>query len=355
MKFSLAVNMERMSPDLDMRDVARHTLEMVQLAERGGFEIAWAAEHHAIEMTIAPNPFHMLTWWGQNTSSIRLGAACIVAAYWHPIRAAGEAALCDLLTNGRLEFGIGCGAYQREFDRMANGLRAQDSVPHMIEMLPLIKSLWQGDAQHSGKNWTFPVATACPKPLQKPYPPIWAAVRNPISFDWAVANELNVLTWALTRDFSEVETYMQRFEDSLAKAPNVKRPRFATMRHTGVCEKASDFDTYISYFKKAAGQFENLFRGEGKVENGFPDQINLADLEHRAEYDSAMLHRNLMIDTPDTIIAKLRKYEALGVDNFIYYASYGLPHDLQKKSLKLFVEEVMPAFATSKIAAKVTV
>jgi len=152
MKFSLAVNMERMSPNLDMRDVARHTLEMVQLAEQGGFEIAWAAEHHAIEMTIAPNPFHMLTWWGQNTSSIRLGAACIVAAYWHPIQAAGEAALCDLLTNGRLEFGIGCGAYQREFDRMANGLRAQDSVPHMIEMLPLIKSLWQGDVQHSGKN-----------------------------------------------------------------------------------------------------------------------------------------------------------------------------------------------------------
>jgi len=186
-------------------------------------------------------------------------------------------------------------------------------------------------------------------------PPIWAAVRNPVSFDWAVANELDVLTWALTREFSEVETYMQRFEDSLAKAPNVKRPRFATMRHTGVREKAADFDTYISYFKKAAGQFENLFRGEGRVENGFPDQINLADLEHSAEYDSAMLHRNLMIDTPDAIITKLRKYEALGVDNFIYYASYGLPRDLQKKSLKLFVEEVIPAFAASKTAAKVTV
>jgi flavin-dependent trigonelline monooxygenase, oxygenase component len=60
MKFSLAINMERMSPDLDMREVARHTLEMVQMADEGGFEIAWAAEHHAIEMTIAPAPFQLL-------------------------------------------------------------------------------------------------------------------------------------------------------------------------------------------------------------------------------------------------------------------------------------------------------
>ena len=73
MKFSLAINMERMSPDADMREVARHTLDMVQMADAGGFEIAWAAEHHAIEMTIAPAPFQLLAWWGANTDRIRLG------------------------------------------------------------------------------------------------------------------------------------------------------------------------------------------------------------------------------------------------------------------------------------------
>jgi alkanesulfonate monooxygenase SsuD/methylene tetrahydromethanopterin reductase-like flavin-dependent oxidoreductase (luciferase family) len=62
MKFSLAINFERMSPATDMRDVARHTLEMAQIADASGFEIVWAAEHHAIEMTIAPNPFQQLTW-----------------------------------------------------------------------------------------------------------------------------------------------------------------------------------------------------------------------------------------------------------------------------------------------------
>ncbi|HCW86463.1 MAG TPA: LLM class flavin-dependent oxidoreductase, partial [Rhodobacteraceae bacterium] len=61
------------------------TLEMVQIADEGGFDIVWSAEHHALEMTIAPNPFQLLTWWSKETSNIRLGTAVATAAYWHPI------------------------------------------------------------------------------------------------------------------------------------------------------------------------------------------------------------------------------------------------------------------------------
>ena len=73
MKFQLAINTARLTPDLDMTDVERHTLEMVQMADEGGFAIAWAAAHHALEMTIAPNPFQIPTWWAAHTSRIRLG------------------------------------------------------------------------------------------------------------------------------------------------------------------------------------------------------------------------------------------------------------------------------------------
>ena len=81
MKFQLAVNMERMDPSWNMNDVMRHTLDMVQMAENGGFNIVWAAEHHALEMTIAPNPFQILTWWAAETENIRLGTAVAAAAY----------------------------------------------------------------------------------------------------------------------------------------------------------------------------------------------------------------------------------------------------------------------------------
>ena len=111
MKFQLAINMERTTPDTNMRDVERHTLEMVQMADDGGFVIVWAAEHHALEMTIAPNPFQILTWWAAHTSRIRLGTGVVVAPYWHPVNVAGEAALLDLYSGGRLEFGIGSGFF----------------------------------------------------------------------------------------------------------------------------------------------------------------------------------------------------------------------------------------------------
>lgn len=347
MKFSLAINMERMDSSVAMKDVARHTLEMVQMAEAGGFEIAWAAEHHAIEMTIAPGIFQMLAWWGAHTNHIRLGTAVAVAPYWHPIKLAGEVGMLDLVSNGRVEFGLGCGAYQREFDRMMPGLKAQDGVDYMFEMLPVLKALWQGDTAREGKYWSFPTATACPKPIQTPHPRIWIAARNPASVDWAIAQGCNIMTWALTRPFSEVEAYKQRFEEGLAKAPKgTKRPIFLTMRHSAVYARPDDWEPYVKALQRVAAQFENLFRMLDTVSNGFPAEIDLKSLENRAEYDPAMLRTNLMFGTPNEVIAKLRRYEALGVDNFLYYASYGLPMDLQKRSFKLFIDEVMPAFAS---------
>jgi alkanesulfonate monooxygenase SsuD/methylene tetrahydromethanopterin reductase-like flavin-dependent oxidoreductase (luciferase family) len=78
-KFSIAVNMERSDASQDMREVVRHAVDLVRLAEQGGFEIAWAAEHHTIELTVGPNPFTILTHWAAHTSRIRLGTAVVVA------------------------------------------------------------------------------------------------------------------------------------------------------------------------------------------------------------------------------------------------------------------------------------
>ena len=105
MKFSIAVNMERSTPNQELRQIVRQMLELVRLAEEGGFEIAWAAEHHTIELMAGPNPFTFLMDWAAHTSRIRLGTAVVVAPYWHPIRVAGEAALFDIYSDGRLELG----------------------------------------------------------------------------------------------------------------------------------------------------------------------------------------------------------------------------------------------------------
>ncbi|MGB1964571.1 MAG: LLM class flavin-dependent oxidoreductase [Candidatus Puniceispirillales bacterium] len=345
MKFQLAVNLERMDDSIPMKDVRDHTLRMVKMADEAGFEIAWAAEHHALEMTIAPNPFSLLVWWGENTQNIRLGCAVVNASYWHPIKLAGEAAMTDLLTDGRLEFGIGSGAYQREFDRMMPGLKQSDSWKYMNEMLPAVLNLWKGDYEHNGEYWQFPLSTSVPKPVQDPHPPLWVAARSPITYDYAIQNNCNVMCWPLTRDFSEAELYKQRLDDAMQKFPNARRPEFALMRHAAVYETPASRDAAIVSIQCVLGQFENLFRNMGDVKNGFPKQIPLSELANRDEYNADMLEENLLFGSPDEVIEKLKRYEDLGVDSFIYYASMGMPLDEQIKSMELFCDKVMPAFA----------
>lgn len=349
MKFHLAINLERMDDSADMKEVRDHTLEMVKMADAAGFEIAWAAEHHAMEMTIAPNPFQILGWWGDHTSNIRLGVGVVNAAYWHPINLAGEAAMLDLISDGRLEFGIGSGAYQREFDRMKPGLDQRDSWRYMQEMLPVVQDLWQGDVEHDGEFWQFPKATSCPKPVQKEVP-IWVAARAPITFDYAVEHNCNIMSWPLTMPFSEAETYRARLDAAIAANGGKFDGRWSLMRHSAVYDNEADRQAAMDAIRRVLGQFGNLMMKSGDVVNGFPDRVPLDSLEGNARVDPEMLEENLMFGSPEAVVGKLRQYEALGVDAFIYYASMGMDMAQQKRSLQLFIDQVMPEFAQKELA-----
>jgi alkanesulfonate monooxygenase SsuD/methylene tetrahydromethanopterin reductase-like flavin-dependent oxidoreductase (luciferase family) len=345
MKFHLAINLERNDDSLDMAEVAQHTLEMVQMADQSGFDIAWAAEHHALELTIAPNPFQILTWWAAHTERIRLGTAVAVAPYWHPINLAGEAAFTDLISGGRLEFGIGSGAYQREFDRMHPGLKQSDAWRYMHEMLPALKALWEGDYEHNGEFWSFPTSTSVPKPVQQPHPPIWVAARAPITYDYAVKHGCHIMSWPLTRPFSEAELYKERLDEAMAANPGAKRPTLAMMRHSAVYDSNEGAVKAVKAAQDQFCKFSNLFQNLGDVKLGFPGMVPLDSLPNRAEFNPEMLTENLMFGTPDEVITKLKRYEDLGVDAFIYYASLGLGMSEQKHSLELFCSEVIPEFS----------
>ena len=343
MKFHIAINLERMDDTISMSSVRDHTLEMVQMADEAGFEIAWAAEHHALEMTIAPNPFQLMTWWAAHTKTIRLGAGVANAAYWHPINLAGEAAMVDLISNGRMDFGLGSGAYQREFDRMFPGLDQKDGWRYMQEMLPLVKQLWQGDVEHNGTYWQFPSATSCPKPVQDDVP-IWVAARSPITFDYAVEQGCNIMSWPLTMPFSEAEAYRERLDDAIERSGKPFNGQWAMMRHAAIYENDDDKQVALDALRSVLAMFGNLMMKSGEVINGFPQKVPLESLEGNARVEPEMLAENLLFGSPDEVIEKLKAYQNLGVDAFIYYASMGLDQEHQKRSLQLFIDKVMPAF-----------
>jgi alkanesulfonate monooxygenase SsuD/methylene tetrahydromethanopterin reductase-like flavin-dependent oxidoreductase (luciferase family) len=336
--------MERQDPAQSMERVAEQALELVQLADEAGFEIVWAIEHHGHEYYVGPNPLIQLVHWAAQTKRIRLGTAVIVVPYWHPIRLAGEVGMADLLTGGRLEIGVARGAFQYEFDRMLGGLPQEQGGEYLRETMAAVKRLWAGDTEHHGKHWDFPIGTATPKPVQKPHPPLWVAARDPHTFDWAIENDMNVMTTAHRLPFSEVERLMGLFGTALANNPGHRRPRFLTSRMTCVYEDPADWRIPVEAMLASVRIFMGLFNNTSPVIDGFPQPVEISDKDARGDYRPEAIRTNMMFGTPDEVVAKLRQYEALGVDHFIMYAAFGPDHAKTMKSIRLFAERVLPHF-----------
>jgi flavin-dependent trigonelline monooxygenase, oxygenase component len=345
-RFSLFVHMERWDDKVSHRQLFEDLTELTLMAEQGGFGTVWIGEHHAMEYTISPNPVPLLAYLAGQTTTIRLGAGTIVAPFWHPIRAAGECALLDVISNGRMEVGLARGAYQFEFDRLMNGMPAVEGGAHLREMVPALKRLWEGDYAHDGEVWTFPTSTSVPKPIQLPHPPIWVAARSPESHDFAVANGCNVMVTPLMKGDEEVADLASKFETALADHPDVDRPQLMVLRHTFVHspEEPEGWRPAAEAISRFYRTFDAWAGNKTVPENGFLDPSPESKFADRPEFEADSLHRTAMIGTPTEVIDRIRHYQELGVDEFSFWCDNSLPHEEKRKSLALFIKEVVPAF-----------
>ena len=103
MKFSLFIHMERISAADDERRLYEEMVELCRIADEGGMHAIWTGEHHGMSFTIAPNPLLNLVDLARRTKNVRLGTGTVIAPFWHPIKLAGEAAMADIIMDGRLE------------------------------------------------------------------------------------------------------------------------------------------------------------------------------------------------------------------------------------------------------------
>ena len=346
MKFSLFVHMERYDQEVGHRELFDQLTELTLLAEAGGFSTVWVGEHHAMEYTISPSPMPILAYLAARTSTIRLGAGTIIAPFWNPIRVAGECALLDVISNGRMEVGLARGAYQYEFDRMAGGMPASDGGKYLREMVPVVKALWKGDYAHDGEIWKFPTSTSSPKPLQQPLPPVWIAARDPDSHNFAVANGCNVMVTPLMKGDEEVVDLNNKFNAALANNPGVPRPQLMVLRHTHVhlADDPEGWKVGAAAISRFYRTFDAWFGNKTNPVDGLLDPSPEEKFKERPEFELDNIRKNTMIGTPEEIIARIRHYQELGVDEFSFWADNSLPYAEKKKSLELFIQHVVPAF-----------
>ena len=162
------------------RTVYKNALEQVRLADELGFDQVWGVEHHFLEeYSHCSAPELFLTACAMQTKNIRVGHGIVVCVpqFNHPIRIAERAAVLDILSGGRLEFGTG---RSRDVDG-AGGLpgrprRDEEDWDEIVRCLP---KMWtQERFSYQGEAFSMPSRAILPKPYQKPHPPMWVAVTS---------------------------------------------------------------------------------------------------------------------------------------------------------------------------------
>lgn len=153
----------------------RETLEEAVHAEALGFESIWPVEQHFIaDLSILSAPLLFLAAAAERTKTLRLGIAVILLPLSHPVRIAEEVATLDVLSNGRVEFGIGRGAIPAHFSGF--GVPQNESRDRFLESLDVVLRAWQeGTLSYHGRFFEFDNLNVVPKPVQRPHPTLRVA------------------------------------------------------------------------------------------------------------------------------------------------------------------------------------
>jgi len=343
MDFSLFAHMERLAPEQDHQTLHEDFVGLCKMADNGGMRAIWTGEHHGMEFTIAPNPFLTITDLARHTKNVKLGTGTVIAPFWHPIKLAGEAAMTDLVTGGRLELGIARGAYSYEYERIMPGMDAWEAGQRMRENTPLLRQLWKGDCAHSGEFYTFPETTSAPKPVQENGPPIWIAARDPNSHEFAVHNGFNVQVTPLWQGIEEITSLIGNFE-AACETYDGPRPKVMLLHHTYVAADNDDVDVGALELSRFYNYFGAWFQNKRPVKQGHIEEIAEDEISSNAMMSAANMKRDLTIGTSQQVIDQIKRYEDLGFDEYSFWIDSGMSSERKRASLDRFIDEVMPAF-----------
>ena len=344
MEFSILIHMERIDENQCQKQLYQEYIELCLIAEKAGFSTIWTGEHHGMNFTIAPNPFINLADLANRTKSIKLGTATIVAPFWHPVKLAEETAMADIITQGRLQLGIARGAYSFEYDRVADGIDPFSAGETLREIVPAIKELWKGDYEHKGKHWSFPKTTSSPKPFQEPHPPIWIAARDQNSHDFAVSNGCNVQVTPLWQGDEEVASLIEKFHNACETHPQPTKPKIMLLRHIFVAETEAEILQGAKDISRFYCYFGAWFKNERPTNQGLIKMLTEEEMSKMEMYSPENMQKNNIIGTPESTIQRLKTCEELGYDEYCYWIDSSMSFANKKKSLKLFIEKVMPYF-----------
>jgi len=316
----------------------RDVLDQVVAADEVGFDCVWFAEHHFDSGSEfcgrLPAPMLFVSAAASRTKRIRIGTGVRVISLHNPIIMAEEAAVADILTNGRLNLGAGQGVNP---DLEKFGLPTADKHARYREMLDVITGAWQpGTLAYDGQYFTYDDVCVIPKPIQRPRDILWVAARDPGSIEYAGRNGYALLI-GQAEPTDRQAIYAQQYREAALAAgnePRVGGTRLVYVGETTEQARAEIEECIWRYYRRYSGSaYFKLAVEEGRI---VPSEV--------PTMEEAMCNLNFIAGDPEYVAEQLEPFcRALGVTTLTCMMHVaGMAHEQMLRSMRLFVHEVKP-------------
>ena len=317
-------------------------LAQIRLADTVGFDTVWLGEQHfGPNTSIMASPLMVLATAAQHTERIRLGTAVTLLPLHNPMKIAEEAATADILSGGRLEFGVGRGSAPIHYT--GYNIPMEESRERFAEALDVIRIAWTHDRlSYQGKYFQAEDLAVVPRPMQQPHPPIRMAANSPDTFALAGQLGLSIFASPLINPPDKLQGYIADYQENMK--PGVQ-PDVALMFPIHVStsrEKArEEYEASLMNFFKAAGERLRPL-GETSIKSYEAFKQVLERLE-RVNYEGLDKTMGAFGD-PDHCIQRIQHFkQEFPMAEYIGYFNQGglVEHTIVKRSMELFAKEVL--------------
>jgi alkanesulfonate monooxygenase SsuD/methylene tetrahydromethanopterin reductase-like flavin-dependent oxidoreductase (luciferase family) len=295
-------------------------------AESLGYKSIFTVEHHFTGLGQVSASINLLTYLAAQTTTLRLGTAVTILPWHNPVLLAEQTATLDLLSGGRLDFGVGKGYRYNEFKGFGIDMDEADAM--YMESLGLIIKSWTTEDRwsHEGKYWNYNDIVVEPPTIQKPHPPVWFAAGRPEAIKAAVNWGANLLVDQYC-PVSEVLNRVKVFRDEQERiGREVKPNEVAVCRALYIAKDQEEKMAVLERRLNARGNADKLAQT--------PDGKNQATIMQFRGIEEGL--EGALIGTRDEVVARIKEMEAGGID-YILLTNAGNGLD----DLKILSKELM--------------
>ena len=323
-------------------------LAIMRAAEDYGFDSVWPAEHHFSEYGYCASPAVTLAALALTTKRLRLGTGVVVLPLNHPLRVAEDYAMLDLMSNGRVDLGVGRGYQPTEFSRY--GVDQTRTREMFDEAITVIRRAWTEDTvSFEGKHYRFDAVPVRPKPLQRPHPPIWMACLSPETFELAGRYGFNLLfgtVFGLPPDKArELQVAYRRGLVAGGHDPAPRRRAALMMVYVAdsIEQPRAEFTEPVIWYFRTIAKYVAPPAGQAPIPS-YEMYAKTRDLAAGASWDDLLARKAVICGDPDHVVEQLAQAQQIyGFTDLLCWTRLGgLDQDKVLRSMDLMGNKVFP-------------